>query len=135
MVGQRRQLNSHEFEQTPGDSRGQRSLACCNPWDHKETDQTSCLNNNRKSAPARDGRENREYSHWFTSQALKTQNKTKGKPNQMNDFLPQDKGHKKQTRKTVTTSERKRINKSRVLCQISSQESPNPASSISVFSR
>ena len=26
------QLNGHEFEWTPGDSEGQRSLLCCNPW-------------------------------------------------------------------------------------------------------
>ena len=25
-------LRGHEFEQTPGDSRGQRSLVCCSPW-------------------------------------------------------------------------------------------------------
>ena len=25
-------LNGHEFEQTPGDSEGQRSLACCSSW-------------------------------------------------------------------------------------------------------
>ena len=25
-----------EFEQTVGDSEGQGSLACCNPWNHKE---------------------------------------------------------------------------------------------------
>ena len=25
-------LSGHEFEQTPGDSRRQRSLACCRPW-------------------------------------------------------------------------------------------------------
>ena len=25
-------LNGHEFEQTPGDSEGQGSLACCSPW-------------------------------------------------------------------------------------------------------
>ena len=25
------------FEQTPGDSEGQRSLACCSPWGHKQT--------------------------------------------------------------------------------------------------
>ena len=25
-------LSRHEFEQTPGDSGGQRSLACCSPW-------------------------------------------------------------------------------------------------------
>ena len=27
----------HEFEQTPGDSGGQRNLACCSPWGHKES--------------------------------------------------------------------------------------------------
>ena len=26
------QLNGQEFEQTPGDSEGQGSLACCSPW-------------------------------------------------------------------------------------------------------
>ena len=30
----------HEFEQTPGDSGGQGSLACCSPWGHKELDTT-----------------------------------------------------------------------------------------------
>ena len=28
-------LNGHEFEQTPGDSEGQGSLACCSPWGHR----------------------------------------------------------------------------------------------------
>ena len=31
MVGQYHQLNGHEFEQTPGDSGGQRSLVCYSP--------------------------------------------------------------------------------------------------------
>ena len=39
-------LNGHEFEQTPGDSGKQRSLACCSPWGHKELDTTQQLNNN-----------------------------------------------------------------------------------------
>ena len=30
----------HEFEQTPGDSEGQRSLTYCNPWGRKESDTT-----------------------------------------------------------------------------------------------
>ena len=34
------QLNEHEFEQTPGDSEGQGSLACCSPWGCKELDLT-----------------------------------------------------------------------------------------------
>ena len=28
-------LNPHEFEQTPGDSEWQRSLACSSPWGHR----------------------------------------------------------------------------------------------------
>ena len=32
MVEWHRWLNGHEFEQTPGDSKGQGSVACCNPW-------------------------------------------------------------------------------------------------------
>ena len=40
MVGWRYQLNEHELEQTPEDSEGQGSLACCSPWDHKELDMT-----------------------------------------------------------------------------------------------
>ena len=39
-------LNGHEFEQTPEDSEGQRSLACCSPWGRKELDTTLQLNNN-----------------------------------------------------------------------------------------
>ena len=35
--------NGHEFEQAPGDSEGQGSLACCSPWDHKESDKTEQL--------------------------------------------------------------------------------------------
>ena len=31
MVGWHHKLNGREFEQTPGDSEGQRSLACCSP--------------------------------------------------------------------------------------------------------
>ena len=35
MVGWHHQLNEHKFEQTPGVSEGQRSLACCGPWGHR----------------------------------------------------------------------------------------------------
>ena len=41
--------NGLEFEQTPGDSEGQGSLACYSPWGHKESDTTQRLNNNKKS--------------------------------------------------------------------------------------
>ena len=36
----RHRLNGHEFEQTPGDSEGQGSLACCSPPGGKESDMT-----------------------------------------------------------------------------------------------
>ena len=40
MVGWHHSLNGHEFEQTPGDSEGQGSLASFTPWDFKELDTT-----------------------------------------------------------------------------------------------
>ena len=42
-------INGHESEQTPGDSEGQRSLACCSSWDCKELDTTQWLNSNKVS--------------------------------------------------------------------------------------
>ena len=50
MVRQHHWLNGHELEQTLGDSEGQRSLVCCNPWDRKESDMTQRLNNDNKMA-------------------------------------------------------------------------------------
>ena len=38
VVGWHHQLKGHEFEQAPGDSGGQRSLACYSPWGCKEVD-------------------------------------------------------------------------------------------------
>ena len=40
MVGWHHLLNGHEFEQTPGDSEGQRGLVCCSPPGTKESDMT-----------------------------------------------------------------------------------------------
>ena len=45
MVGWHHRLNGHEFEQTLGDSDGQGSLVCCNPWGSNESDMTEQLNN------------------------------------------------------------------------------------------
>ena len=47
MVGWHHRLNGHEFEQTPGDSKGQGSLAYWSPWGRKESDTTERLNNNK----------------------------------------------------------------------------------------
>ena len=38
------QLDCHEFEQATGVGNGQRSLACCSPWGHKQSDTTEGLN-------------------------------------------------------------------------------------------
>ena len=48
MVRWHHQLNRHECEQTPGDSEGQGSLACCSPWGHKESDTPEQLNHSNK---------------------------------------------------------------------------------------
>ena len=40
MVGWHRRLDGQEFEQVPGVGDGQESLACCSPWDQKESDRT-----------------------------------------------------------------------------------------------
>ena len=40
MVGWHHQFHGHEFKKTPGDGEGQKSLACCSPWGHKELDMT-----------------------------------------------------------------------------------------------
>jgi len=34
----------YEFAQTPGDSEGQRSLACYGPWSHKDVKQGNGIN-------------------------------------------------------------------------------------------
>ena len=46
MVGWHHWLNEYEFEQAPGDGKGQGSLACCSSWSCKESDTTEWLNNN-----------------------------------------------------------------------------------------
>ena len=37
-------LDGNEFEQALGVDDGQGSLACCSPWDHKESDMAERLN-------------------------------------------------------------------------------------------
>ena len=44
MVGWHHWLDGHEFEQALGVGDGQRGLACCGPWDQKESDTTEQLN-------------------------------------------------------------------------------------------
>ena len=44
MVGCHRRLNGREFEWTPGVGDGQGGLACCSPWDCKQSDVIELLN-------------------------------------------------------------------------------------------
>ena len=44
MAGWHHQLKGHGFEQAPRVDGGPGSLACCNPWGHKELDTTEGLN-------------------------------------------------------------------------------------------
>ena len=43
MAGWHHCLNAHEFEQAPGDGKGQGSLACCSQCGRKESDTTEPL--------------------------------------------------------------------------------------------
>ena len=52
MVGWHHRHDGHEFEQAPGVGDGQGSLACCSPWDCKESDTTEPLNLTEQSAAA-----------------------------------------------------------------------------------
>ena len=54
MAGWHHRLDGHEFEGTPGDGDGQRSLMCCSPWGHKESDTTEQLNWTKSSAVKKD---------------------------------------------------------------------------------
>ena len=47
MIGWHHWFNGHEFQQTPGDSEGQESLACYSSWGCRESDMTEQLNNNK----------------------------------------------------------------------------------------
>ena len=40
MAGWHHRFNGNEFDQALGDGEGQGILACCSPWDHKESDVT-----------------------------------------------------------------------------------------------
>ena len=45
MVGWHHRLDGHEFEQTQGVGDEQGGLACCSPWDRRESDRTEQLSN------------------------------------------------------------------------------------------
>ena len=54
VVGWHHRLDGHKFDQAPGISDGQGSLACCRPWGCKELDMTerwNSTNNPLKCCP------------------------------------------------------------------------------------
>ena len=51
-IGWDHKLDGHEFEQTPGDGKGQGSLVWCSPRGCKESDMTEQLNNYNRQALA-----------------------------------------------------------------------------------
>ena len=56
MLGWHHLIDRHEFEQALGDPKGQRSLACCSPWGHKELDTTEQQQINSKLAQNEEGK-------------------------------------------------------------------------------
>ena len=48
MIGWHHQLSGHEFEQAPEVGHGLGSLACCSPWDLKESYMTETELNNQQ---------------------------------------------------------------------------------------
>ena len=61
-----------EFEQTPGDSEGQGSLAYCSPWGHKESEMTELMNHNNQGCQCGDGMalETRRVIRWGGTSSL-----------------------------------------------------------------
>ena len=53
MVGWCHRLDGHEFEQALGVGEGQRNLACCSPWGHKESDTTEVTSQTHMSSKRR----------------------------------------------------------------------------------
>ena len=49
MVGWHHRFSGHELGQTPGDGEGQGGLACCSPWDGKESHMPGQLNNSNRN--------------------------------------------------------------------------------------
>ena len=48
MIGWHPRRNGNELGQTSGNVRDKEALACCSPWDHKESDLTWQLNNEQQ---------------------------------------------------------------------------------------
>ena len=63
-------IHRHEFEQTPGDSEGKESLACCSSWGHKELDTTQQLTNNKNKNYSSEKQNNPEFTEFRVQRGL-----------------------------------------------------------------
>ena len=69
MVEWHHQHNGYECEQTPGDSEGWGSLACCSPWGCKESDTTYQLNSSNNKASKEEKERKTVYcGKWYTKE-------------------------------------------------------------------
>ena len=65
-VGWHHWFKGHEFEQTPGDSEGQRSLMCCSPRGPNELDMTEQQHKVHKRVLHQGKNTKESFSCWFT---------------------------------------------------------------------
>ena len=75
MAGWRLRLKGYEYEQVPGDSEGQGSLACCSPWRCKESDTTEQLNNKKVCEVSSPCQYAPKEGHFRKTEPYKTGNK------------------------------------------------------------
>ena len=63
-------FNGHELGQTPGDGEGQRSPACCSPWNGEELDKTWHLSNNNWLTRVSDAWNTAYHVVWLLENAM-----------------------------------------------------------------
>ena len=93
MVGWHHWLNGQEFEQAPGDGKGQGSLTCWSPWGCKESDMTEQQPNSKKplwggKKKSGGGRQHRSSWEklWFLGQSQSVQGMTQRRNQQTVPF-------------------------------------------------
>ena len=91
LIREHHRLNGHEFEQTPGDDKGQGSPACCSHWGRRESDTTEQLNNNsqglRKCSHTERGRQEESVGglciisgHWEANNMMRKKRDRRREP-------------------------------------------------------
>ena len=73
MAGRHHQINGHEFEQTPGDGKGQGSLACCSPWNCRVRHDLTTEQQNRREGAGRKAGVTGVFSEASTKRVQRTE--------------------------------------------------------------